>query len=117
LEVFEKAVALARETKTPQMVVGKLLRLAGHGEHDDASYIDPKLREEASGRDPISVARAYLLASKEATEADLEAWQQDATEQVSNAISQAQNEPSPSSVGEAWEALASSHLVEGRSER
>jgi hypothetical protein len=29
----------------PQLVVARLLRLCGHGEHDDAPYIDPKLKQ------------------------------------------------------------------------
>src|SRR5690606_21308040 len=35
LEVFERAVTAARAGAGPQLVVGNLLRLAGHGEHDD----------------------------------------------------------------------------------
>ena len=117
LEVFGKAVALARETRTPQMVVGKLLRLAGHGEHDDASYVDPKLRLETSGQDPITVACAHLLDSLGTSESEIDGWRQDAADQVSYAISQAQNDPAPDAVGESWEALASGYLVEGRSEQ
>ena len=38
------AVEAARSGGGPQMVVGTLLRLAGHGEHDDASYVGETLR-------------------------------------------------------------------------
>jgi len=34
-----------------------LLRLCGHGEHDDAGYIDPKLKALPLGRDCMKVAR------------------------------------------------------------
>lgn len=114
LEVFGNAVKLARETHTPQLVVGKMLRLSGHGEHDDAWYVEKSLRTERWGRDPLDVARTDLLRIGAATEADLAAWNRHAIEQVSEAISQAQNEPGPDAVDESWEALSSRHLVEGR---
>ena len=41
LAVVHEAVKAARAGEGPQMVVGKLLRLCGHGEHDDASYVAP----------------------------------------------------------------------------
>ncbi len=56
LTAFRKAVSLAKEGKGPQMVVGKLLRLAGHGEHDDASYIPDTKRHTHEARDCIDVA-------------------------------------------------------------
>jgi len=41
LEVIGAAVESARAGGPPQLVVASLLRLAGHGEHDDASYVPP----------------------------------------------------------------------------
>src|ERR1022692_917645 len=38
LKVVGNAVAQARAGNGPQLVVAKLLRLCGHGEHDDANY-------------------------------------------------------------------------------
>ncbi len=108
LETFTEAVAAARATGKPQMVVGKLLRLAGHGEHDDASYVDPALKEEPSGRDPIDVATAYF------DEMEVRKWQEEALKQVAEAIAKAQNEAGPDAGHETWLALASEHLVEGR---
>ncbi len=110
LETFTQAVEAARETGKPQMVVGKLLRLAGHGEHDDASYVDPALRKEPSGRDPIEVAATYF------DDAEVRRWQEDALKQVSEAVAKAQNEAGPDASEESWLALASAHLVEGQSE-
>jgi pyruvate dehydrogenase E1 component alpha subunit/2-oxoisovalerate dehydrogenase E1 component alpha subunit len=57
---LEHAVARAREGRGPQMVVARLLRLCGHGEHDDASYVDPKLKQSPLGRDCVSVAEEFL---------------------------------------------------------
>lgn len=114
LDVFQSAVEAARTTQTPQMVVGKLLRLSGHGEHDDASYVNPSLRKEISGRDPLDVARKQLLESRWATESDLAGWNAEAAEAVSQAFAQVQNEAPPDAHAEDWEALASRQLVEGR---
>ena len=53
LEVFQLASDKARRGEGPQMVVGSMLRLCGHGEHDDASYVPPDVKaggQETRGR-------------------------------------------------------------------
>ena len=60
LKVVGDAVARARAGRGPQMVVATLLRLCGHGEHDDASYIDPKLKASPVGRDCLKVAEEQI---------------------------------------------------------
>src|SRR6266850_2666966 len=40
LSVLEEATRRARSGGGPQLIVAHLLRLCGHGEHDDASYVD-----------------------------------------------------------------------------
>ena len=47
LDVIGGAVKRARAGRPPQLVVASVLRLSGHGEHDDASYVSR--RDEASG--------------------------------------------------------------------
>src|ERR1700741_2717071 len=44
LEVIETAVKRARAGRPPQLVVAEVLRLAGHGEHDDASYVPQEMK-------------------------------------------------------------------------
>jgi hypothetical protein len=44
------------------MVVGKLLRLSGHGEHDDASYVPDEARAGRFGRNCLTLARERILA-------------------------------------------------------
>lgn len=61
LEVFQQASQRARAGGGPQMIVGKLLRLAGHGEHDDASYIPDTAKKEQSARDCLAVAEQRTL--------------------------------------------------------
>ncbi len=56
LETMQKAIGRAREGAGPQMVIASLLRLAGHGEHDDAPYINADLKRPAA-RDCLEVRR------------------------------------------------------------
>ena len=63
-------VADARAGKGPQLVVASLLRLCGHGEHDDANYVDPMLRQAPIGRDCLKVAEEYAQSRGWADRAD-----------------------------------------------
>src|SRR6187200_2977081 len=51
LEVIGSAVKRARAGRPPQLVVASTLRLAGHGEHDDFSYVTDDIRKEPFARD------------------------------------------------------------------
>jgi pyruvate dehydrogenase E1 component alpha subunit/2-oxoisovalerate dehydrogenase E1 component alpha subunit len=112
LAVVGDAVQRAREGGGPQLVVARLLRLCGHGEHDDASYVDPKLKNSPLGRDCLKVAEEYLLSSRWADALTLAKWRQEAEKQVEDSVAQAQREPSPDPYKEVWCALASKHLSE-----
>jgi len=113
LKTLNDAVRAAREGNGPQLVVARLLRLCGHGEHDDASYIDAKLKASPLGRDCLQVAEKQILAKRWAAEADLESWREAAHREVEDAVNQVQREPSPDPFKEYWSALASKHLAEG----
>ena len=116
LKVVGHAVNRAREGCGPQLVVGRLLRLCGHGEHDDASYIDPALKESPLGRDCLKVAADYLI-EQNWGDADLvESWRNEAAQQVEETVAKVQREPNPDPYKEDWSALASEHLREMYSE-
>ena len=55
-----EAAARAREGGGPTLVEGKTMRMRGHAEHDDASYVPNALLEEWRKRDPIDRFEAYL---------------------------------------------------------
>ena len=95
------------------MVVARLLRLCGHGEHDDASYVDPALKASPLGRDCLKVAEAHLLQSAWADGATLAAWRNEAAQHVEESVAKVQREPGPDPYKEDWCALASKHLSEG----
>jgi acetoin:2,6-dichlorophenolindophenol oxidoreductase subunit alpha len=113
LKVVGDAVNQARAGRGPQMVVASLLRLCGHGEHDDASYVDPKLKQSPVGRDCLKVAEGYLLDRNWADAQTLAAWRNEMAQQVEESVAKVQREPGPDPYKEEWCALASKHLSEG----
>ena len=113
LEVIGDAVERARAGHGPQLVVGSLLRLVGHGEHDDASYVDPHLKGSPMGRDCLALAEAHALANGWANATTLRQWQEAAQQQVEEAIATTAREPLPDPNHEDWCALATRHLTDG----
>ena len=114
LNVLGKAVASARAGGGPQLVVASLLRLAGHGEHDDAHYIDPKLRDSRLGRDCLKLAEERLRAHGWADETTLRDLHEDAQRQIEEAVATTLREPLPDPNEEDWCALATRHLRDGQ---
>ncbi len=113
LKVTAEAVKRARAGEGPQVVVASLLRLCGHGEHDDSSYIDAQLKCSPLGRDCLSQAEAYLTGQEWADALALTSWREEAVQAVENVVAKVQREPSPDPYKEDWCALASKHLSEG----
>jgi len=110
LETIGAAVERARGGKGPQLVIASLLRLCGHGEHDDAGYIDPKLKASPLGRDCLKVAESRLLSNGWAEPGTIATWRTEAIRKVEEAVAQVQREPAPDPYKEDWCALASRHL-------
>jgi pyruvate dehydrogenase E1 component alpha subunit/2-oxoisovalerate dehydrogenase E1 component alpha subunit len=113
LKVAGEAISRARAGCGPQMVVAELLRLCGHGEHDDASYIDARLKQSRIGRDCLKVAEGHLLHQNWADAPMLAAWRNQAVQTVEESVAKVQREPGPDPYKEDWCALASKHLSEG----
>jgi pyruvate dehydrogenase E1 component alpha subunit/2-oxoisovalerate dehydrogenase E1 component alpha subunit len=113
LRVMSEAVRRAREGGGTQLVVAQLLRLCGHGEHDDASYVDVRVKESAAGRDCLRVAEEKILKESWAERAELDLWRAERVEEVESAVAKVQREPGPDPFEEGWQALASGHLTEG----
>jgi acetoin:2,6-dichlorophenolindophenol oxidoreductase subunit alpha len=113
LETVGAAVARARAGHGPQLVVATLLRLCGHGEHDDASYIPPEMKNSTLGRDCLKLAEEFLVKNKFADAAQLAVWRSEAHREIEDAVAQVQREPAPDPFAEEWHALASKNLIEG----
>jgi len=108
------AVARARAGHGPQLVVANLLRLCGHGEHDDAGYIVPELKNSPLGRDCLKLAEDFLLHKKITDAAQIAVWRSEAIREIEDAVAQVQREPAPDPYEEKWSALSSEHLNELR---
>ena len=112
-KVMSAAVRAAREGKGPQMVVASLLRLSGHGEHDDGSYVPDELKVAAGGGDSLELGEKKLLSLGYITAGEIAAWRSEIADEVQRAVAQAQQEDAPDPRVETWEALSSRHLIEG----
>jgi len=114
LKTVGGAVARARAGHGPQLVVANLLRLCGHGEHDDAGYIVPELKNSPLGRDCLKLAEDFLLHKKITDAAQIAVWRSEAIREIEDAVAQVQREPAPDPYEEKWSALSSEHLNELR---
>lgn len=113
LQTFGEAVRRARQGEGPQLVVGSLLRLSGHGEHDDAGYVPAAVRKSALAADCIDLAGGRLIERGWAAEVDLATWKSEAVNRVEEVLEQVASEPLPDPLGETWCALSVRHLCEG----
>jgi len=114
LNVVGAAVSRARAGGGPQLVVADLLRLCGHGEHDDASYIDTRVKLSPIGRDCLKVSEERMLREGWADTTLLEAWRAEAQLKVEEAVNLAQREPTPDPYTETWTALSTERLLEAQ---
>jgi len=110
IKVMNEAVARAREGDGPQLVVASMLRLTGHGEHDDGSYVDAALKSSGLGRDSIEVGIKQLIEGGFATAEEIEQWQQEAADQVQQAVAIAQKEDGPDPYKDDWMAYSNPEM-------
>ena len=114
VETLDRVVKAARRGEGPQLVIGSTLRLTGHGEHDDASYIPASLKQSPLGRDCMKTSEAQLLEKNWITDANVEEWRQECREEVEKTVTLAMKEAGPDPFKETWRALSTAHLSEGQ---
>ncbi|HEY5952787.1 MAG TPA: thiamine pyrophosphate-dependent dehydrogenase E1 component subunit alpha [Terrimicrobiaceae bacterium] len=106
LKVVGSAIELARRGGGPQLVVGDLLRLVGHGEHDDAAYVDPKLKSAHLGRDCLAVSEEFLIQKNWASAEQILRWRAEVKDEVDVTAAKVQREPPPDPSEEDWKAAS-----------
>jgi TPP-dependent pyruvate/acetoin dehydrogenase alpha subunit len=106
LDVIGTAVKRARAGRPPQLVVASILRLAGHGEHDDFAYVTQDIRKEPFAQDCLKRAEIFIQEHELADSATLQSWREQAAQEVDEAIATAQSEPAPSGDEEDWCAVS-----------
>jgi len=114
LDVIGSAVKRARAGRPPQLVVASVLRLSGHGEHDDASYITDEIKRQPFAQDCLKLAEKTIVDLEMADVATLQSWREDAARQVDEAIATAQKEAAPDAEKEDWCAITTRELVDRR---
>src|SRR5438094_1749054 len=112
LDVIGSAVKRARAGRPPQLIVASVLRLSGHGEHDDASYVPEELKRQPFARDCLKVAGQTIVDLNLMDAETLDKWRKDAIAQVEEAIAAAQQEPAPEGDKEDWCALSNRGLAD-----
>ncbi|MGA3172351.1 MAG: thiamine pyrophosphate-dependent dehydrogenase E1 component subunit alpha [Chthoniobacteraceae bacterium] len=113
LDVIGTAAERTRGGHGPQLVVASILRLGGHGEHDDARYVTDSQKRSTQFADCLKVTEQTILTERMATEADLDQWRAAAVHQVEEAVATALREPAPDPDVEDWCALSTRRLREG----
>src|SRR5438309_624175 len=112
LDVIGGAVKRARAGRPPQLIVASVLRLSGHGEHDDASYVTDEMKRQPFARDCLKVAEQTIVDLNLVDAETLGKWRKDAIAQVEEAIAAAQQEPAPEGDKEDWCALSNRGLAD-----
>lgn len=107
---FTEAASRARAGEGPQLVVGNLLRLSGHGEHDDAAYVPDKMRASSIGQDCLLKARKRVVTEGWMTEAELEKMDTEVAAQVEEAVAEAGTEEGPDPYEHDWNALSTERM-------
>ncbi len=116
LAVLGEAVDSARTGGGPQLVVARLLRLCGHGEHDDFSYLDAKFKSSPFSRDCLKVCEEYILKNGISDRTQMEVARNEIMQEIEETVAKVQREPAPDPYTETWTALAAGHLSEGNHE-
>ncbi len=113
LETAGASMEAARSGGGPQLIVAKLLRLAGHGEHDDPTYISRDLKDSALGADCLALAENEILEKKWGTPDEMADWKAEAAQQVEEVVAKVQREAAPDPSDEDWSALSTFRLRDG----
>ncbi len=106
VDVIGRAVANARAGGGPQLVVANLLRLSGHGEHDDGFYVPDTLKDSQVGRDCLDIGEQQMLEAGFSTTEEIEGWKESCTEEVQASVATVQQEPKPDPYQDDWRAFS-----------
>jgi pyruvate dehydrogenase E1 component alpha subunit/2-oxoisovalerate dehydrogenase E1 component alpha subunit len=112
LDVIETAVKRARAGRPPQLVVATTLRLAGHGEHDDASYVTDEIKREPFAQDAVPRTEKFIIDGGLLDRDAIQQMRAEIAAQVEEAVATAQQEDPPQASEEDWCALSVRELAD-----
>lgn len=100
-DAVKDAVDYARSGKGPVLIEALTYRFRGHSMADPATYRQKTEVEEERKNDPIPKLRDYIIKKKVATEAELDAIDEEVKKEVDEAVKFADESPEPS-LDELW---------------
>ena len=112
LEVIETAVKRARAGRPPQLVVAEVLRLSGHGEHDDASYVPQEMKGQPFAQDPVARTEKFILENGLLDAEALKQMRAETAKQVDDAVATAQQEDPPQPREDEWRSMSTHELLD-----
>ena len=90
-----EAIARARRGEGPTLLECKTMRMRGHSEHDDASYVPRELLEAWRAKDPIRRFEAWLRQEQLLDEAGQKQMGQRLAQEIEDAVAWAEASPFP----------------------
>src|SRR4030095_10431320 len=115
LEVIETAVKRARVGRPPQLVVAEVLRLSGHGEHDDASYVPQEMKGQPLAQDPVARTEKFILENGLLDGEALKQMRGEIAKEVDDAVATAQQEDAPRASTEDLRRISTDKLIDNPS--
>src|SRR5438105_13675236 len=112
LEVIGVAVKRARAGRPPQLVVASTLRLAGHGEHDDASYVTEDIKRESFAQDALQRAEKLIIEQGLLEREAFDQMRAEIAAEIDEAVATAQQEDAPHGSDEDWRAISTRELAD-----
>jgi pyruvate dehydrogenase E1 component alpha subunit len=98
VEVYQatkQAIELARNGGGPSLIECKTFRMTGHSAHDDVKYVPEELFAEWESKDPILRLESSLIRNKTVTVDEVKKLATRITQEVDEAVAQADNDPFP----------------------
>jgi TPP-dependent pyruvate/acetoin dehydrogenase alpha subunit len=93
--LVRELMADIRQKPHPILLECDTMRMRGHGEHDDFSYVPRELLAKYAAKDPIAVAQKRLLEAGVVTASEVEALESCIKDEVDRTYQQALAEPVP----------------------
>jgi pyruvate dehydrogenase E1 component alpha subunit/2-oxoisovalerate dehydrogenase E1 component alpha subunit len=112
LDVIGGAVKRARAGRPPQLVLASILRLAGHGEHDDASYVTDDIKRESFAQDALQRAEKLIVEMELLDREGLQQMRAELAAEIDDAVATAQQEDAPHGSEEDWCAISTRELAD-----
>ncbi len=94
-ETCRKAVERARNGEGPTIIESITMRMRGHAEHDDASYVPKGMVEEWKVKDPIERYKKFMIAEKIMTAKQIEELSKNLLKEMIDAIDRTLEIPYP----------------------